>query len=56
MSTCEPKTLHEALVSNEWKSTMDVEFLALMKNKTWHLVPAHQAQNVIDYRWVYKVK
>jgi hypothetical protein len=35
---------------------MDEEFSALMKNKTWHLVPAHQAQNIVDCKWVYKVK
>jgi hypothetical protein len=35
---------------------MDEEFSALKKNKTWHLVLAHYAQNVIDCKWVYKVK
>jgi hypothetical protein len=27
-----------------------------MKNRTWHLVPAHQAHNLVDYKWVFKVK
>jgi hypothetical protein len=35
---------------------MDDEFTTLMINKTWHLLPAHQARNVIDCKWVYKVK
>jgi hypothetical protein len=35
---------------------MDDEFAALMRDKTWHLVPADQAQNVVDYKWAYKVK
>jgi hypothetical protein len=35
---------------------MDGKFLALQKNKTWHLLPVHQAQNLIDCKWVYKVK
>jgi hypothetical protein len=39
----EPKTLHEALHDEHWKGAMDEEFSTLMKNKTWHLVPAHQA-------------
>jgi len=43
-------------VSDEWKSAMDVEFEALMRNKTWHLVPPLPASNVIDCKWVYKVK
>jgi histone deacetylase 1/2 len=35
---------------------MDEEYLALMKNKTWHLVPPARGQNIIDCKWVYKVK
>jgi hypothetical protein len=29
---------------------------ALIKNKTWHLVPSSRGQNIIDCKWVYKVK
>jgi hypothetical protein len=35
---------------------MDEEFLTLVMNKTWHLVPSQQMQNIIDCKWVYKVK
>ena len=35
---------------------MDSEYNALMKNKTWHLVPSKQGSNVIDCIWVYKIK
>jgi hypothetical protein len=35
---------------------MDEKYSTLMKNGTWHLVPASQAQNDIDCKWVYKVK
>ena len=35
---------------------MDNEYHALMKNKTWHLVPPKRGLNVIDCKWVYKVK
>jgi hypothetical protein len=27
-----------------------------MKNETWHLVPPPKGRNVIDYKWVYKIK
>ena len=27
-----------------------------MKNKTWHLVPPRKGNNVIDCKWVYKIK
>lgn len=35
---------------------MDNEFLALMKNKTWHLVPPARGRNIIDCKWMYKIK
>jgi hypothetical protein len=48
--------LHDALSNPHWENAMDHEYSALMKNKTWHLVPPQQGQNVIDCQWVYKVK
>jgi histone deacetylase 1/2 len=35
---------------------MDLEIEALHKNKTWHLVPPQKGRNVIDCKWVYKIK
>jgi hypothetical protein len=35
---------------------MDEEFGALMQNNTWKMVPPHRGKNVIDCRWIYKVK
>jgi histone deacetylase 1/2 len=35
---------------------MDVEYMALMRNKTWHLVPPEKGRNLIDSKWVYKIK
>ena len=35
----EPTCLHDALAHKDWKEAMDHEYDALMKNKTWHLVP-----------------
>lgn len=35
---------------------MDVEYNALMKNKTWHLVPKRKGINIVDCKWVYKTK
>jgi hypothetical protein len=54
--TGEPIDYDEAVVQQEWRSTMDDEFLALEKNMTWHLVRRSEAKNVIDSKWVYKVK
>ncbi|KAJ0962982.1 hypothetical protein J5N97_028104 [Dioscorea zingiberensis] len=35
---------------------MNDEYGALMRNKTWHLVPGQQGKNVIDCKWVYRIK
>jgi histone deacetylase 1/2 len=51
----EPSSV-QALTDSKLKAAMDEEFSALMTNNTWHLVPANSGKNVIDYKWVYKVK
>jgi hypothetical protein len=48
--------LGEALGDQNWRNAMNVEYDALMKNKTWHLVPPLKGRNVIDCKWVWKVK
>lgn len=55
-STGEPESLEEALKHKDWKVAMDSEFDALKQNKTWHLVPPEDGSNLIDCKWVYKVK
>jgi hypothetical protein len=51
-SNSEPQSLEEALGDSNWHSAMDVEYDALMKNKTWHLVPPCKGINIIDCKWV----
>lgn len=55
-SSGEPQNLNEALGDKNWKETMDAEYMALMKNKTWHLVPTKKGINIINCKWVYKIK
>jgi hypothetical protein len=55
-SSCEPYNLQEALWISHWKVAMDTEYGALMKNKTWRLVPPQPGRNLIDCMCVYKVK
>jgi hypothetical protein len=52
----EPRDLAAALEDKNWKVAMDDEIQALDQNKTWHLVPPSKNMNVIDYKWVYKIK
>lgn len=55
-SSGEPQSLEEAVNNKHWKEAMDAEYMALIENKTWHLVPPQKGRNVIDCKWVYKVK
>jgi histone deacetylase 1/2 len=55
-SSGEPQNLNEAFGNKHWKEVMDLEYSALMKNKTWHLVPPRKGINIIDSIWVYKIK
>ena len=52
----EPTNLHDALAHKDWKEAMDHEYDALTENKTWNLVPPRQGHNIIDCKWVYKIK
>jgi histone deacetylase 1/2 len=55
-STGEPRNISEALDDNKWNHAMQEEYDALIKNKTWHLVPPSSGQNLIDCKWVYHIK
>jgi hypothetical protein len=55
-STGEPRTLPEALKNDSWRQAMQDEYNALMENKTWHLVPPNPSKNLIDCKWVYRIK
>lgn len=35
---------------------MDAYFSVLMKNETWQLIPPQKHMNVVDCKWVYKIK
>jgi histone deacetylase 1/2 len=54
--TGEPENITEAFGHVDWKKAMHDEYSALMRNETWHLVPAKEGKNIIDCKWVYKVK
>jgi len=52
----EPNSVEEALADPKWRQAMEVEIQALDKNRTWHLVPGKSGQNIIDCKWVFKIK
>jgi hypothetical protein len=51
-----PYTVQEALSSLNWKAMMIDEYNVLLRNKTWTLVPPVSGRNVIDCKWVFKLK
>ena len=55
-STGEPCSLSEALDDPNWKKAMEEEHEALLQNKTWRLVPPSTDKNLIDCKWVYRIK
>jgi hypothetical protein len=58
--TSDPKLHHTepraALSSLHWRTAMETEFTALQQNKTWQLVPPRSGVNIIDYKWIFKIK
>jgi hypothetical protein len=57
LPTCEePLDLTVAMADPHWREAMNSEFSALIYNMMWHLVPSSAGQNLIDYKWVFKIK
>lgn len=52
----EPQKFEEANENQKWKNAMQIEYDALIKNKTWELVPPPHNRNIINCRWIYKLK
>jgi histone deacetylase 1/2 len=52
----EPSSVKQALCDPRWTEAMNLEYDALLRNKTWRLVPRPQGKNIIGCKWVYKVK
>jgi histone deacetylase 1/2 len=52
----EPDSADEALKLPKWKNAMQDEFDALQRNGTWSLVPPSRGRNLIDCKWVFKIK
>jgi len=52
----EPTCFFNAILIPEWRTAMQVEFNALLHNKTWSLVPSQAASNLVGCKWVFKLK
>ena len=55
----EPATYKQATMSPQaayWKAAMEKEYDSLMENRTWILVPPPPGRNIIQCKWVYRIK
>ncbi|GAA0157982.1 transmembrane signal receptor [Lithospermum erythrorhizon] len=52
----EPSCYSQAKEYPEWQTAMQEEYDALVKNQTWSLVPAPSHHNIVNCKWIYRVK
>ena len=52
----EPKTVKQALENVDWFAAMQQDYDALLKNKTWDLVPLPSNRQAIGCKCVFRVK
>ncbi|XP_071681644.1 uncharacterized protein [Lolium perenne] len=52
----EPTSHHDAMRIPHWREAMETEYQALLRNETRRLVPPRPGINVIDSKWVFKIK
>lgn len=51
-----PYTYKQAVVHKHWSDAMVYEITTLEENKTWNIVPRPPNKNVVDCKWLFKVK
>lgn len=49
-----PRSYLQALCDPNWQKSMVDEYNALIKNRTWELVPRPKAVNIITCMWLFK--
>ena len=52
----EPTCFTTANKDPKWRNAMVEEINALLKNKTWSLVPPRSHQNIVGCKWVFRIK
>lgn len=52
----EPTTFEEVAHQEEWKKAMQEEYLSIMKNGVWEIIPRPSDKLVVTSKWIYKFK
>lgn len=56
MSSLEPNSIQKALLDPNFIKAMEEKYYALYRNHTWDLLPFSSNMNLIDCKWVFKIK
>lgn len=54
--TAKQKTVKHALSDSNWRSSMQAEYEALVKNNTWSLAKFPSHRKTIGHKWVFRIK
>jgi len=54
--TSEPVNFEQTVTNKHWRTAIDEEYKALIKNKTWDLVSPSKDKNKIGCKWTFKLK
>ena len=52
----DPETFAEASGNSDLDAAMDEEYLSLMVNDTWDLVPLPKGRKIVRCKWIYRTK
>lgn len=52
----EPSNVRQAMKYAHWRQAISEEYDALIRNGTWSLVPPSSNQNVVDCKWLFRIK
>ena len=52
----EPSSVQQALQLPHWKTTMEAEYSALVRNGTWRLVPKTKRMHIVLNKWIFKTE
>ncbi|GAU41761.1 hypothetical protein TSUD_13620 [Trifolium subterraneum] len=52
----EPSNIRQAMQHSHWRQAISDEFNALLRNGTWSLVPPPNNHNIVDCKWLFRIK